>query len=126
MGEFSRGPGAIPPWALRQDLYVPLGTASERPELLPPQLVAGNRFGSVGFGFGLTGLLCSLIAFLDVFGLLLSLAGVLLSGVGYVKYCQGGATNRDTSVVGALVAWSGLVILVAKFSTELQVTVWPY
>ena len=68
------------------------------PELreLPPYLVAGNRFGSYGFGAGLTGLLLSLAPFGHVVAWILVLTAVVLGIVGFTRYAQDGATNRDT------------------------------
>src|SRR3954453_24096513 len=57
---------------------------------LPPFLVAGNRFGSYGFGAGLSGLLLALAPFGHAVAWILVVAAVVLSGIGYVRYAQGG------------------------------------
>ena len=87
---------------------------------LPPYLVAGNRFGSYGFGAGLTGLLLSLAPFGHVVAWILVLAAVVLGIVGFTRYAQDGATNRDTSVVGIAMGWIGLTILLVSLAASLN------
>ena len=77
---------------------------------LPPFLVAGNRFGSYGFGAGLSGLLLAMRP-----------SATPCRGPprrrrrsqrhGLVRYAQDGATNRDTAVVGLTPGWIGLFVL---------------
>ena len=81
---------------------------------LPPYLVAGNRFGSYGFGAGLSGLLLALAPFGHAVAWFLVLAAVVLGAVGFLRYAQDGATNRDTSVVGLAMGWIGLTILLRR------------
>jgi len=85
---------------------------------LPPFLVAGNRFGSYGFGAGLSGLLLAL-ALRPRRGVDPRLAAVVLGGTGYVRYAQGGATNRDASVVGLATGWIGFVVLLLELATSI-------
>ena len=87
---------------------------------LPPYLVAGNRFGSYGFGAGLSGLLLTLAPFGHAVAWVLVLAAVVLGAVGFVRYAQDGATNRDTSVVGLAMGWIGLTILFAHSAASLN------
>jgi hypothetical protein len=98
-------------------------TAATEPGLreLPPYLVAGNRFGSYGFGAGLSGLLLTLVPFGRTLAWVLVLVAIVLAGTGFVRYVQGGATNRDTSVVGLAMGWTGLMILLFELSVELNV-----
>ena len=67
---------------------------------LPPFLVTGNRFGSYGFGAGLTGLQLTLAPFAHAVAWILVVTAVVLGATGYIRYAQGRATNRDASVVG--------------------------
>ena len=87
---------------------------------LPPYLVAGNRFGSYGFGAGLSGLLLTLVPFGHAVAWFLVLAAVVLGAVGFLRYAQDGATNRDTSVVGLAMGWIGLTILLAHLAASLN------
>ena len=95
---------------------------------LPPYLVAGNRFGSYGFGAGLTGLLLSLAPFGHALAWPLVLAAIALGFTGFTRYAQDGATNRDTSVVGLVMGWIGLFVLLAEASMTLNVPpeYWTY
>jgi hypothetical protein len=86
---------------------------------LPPFLVAGNRFGSYGFGAGLSGLLLALAPFGHAVAWILVVAAVVLGGMGYVRYAQGGATNRDASVVGLATGWIGFVVLLLELATSI-------
>ena len=88
---------------------------------LPPYLVAGNRFGSYGFGAGLSGLLLVLAPFGHVIAWILVVAAVVLGATGFVRYAQGGATNRDTSVVGLAMGLTGLLVLLVETSVALNV-----
>lgn len=93
---------------------------------LPPYLVAGNRFGTAGLVLGMTGFLLSLMTFLQPFAWLAAVAGTLLAGIGFVKYCRQEATNPDAAIVGALSGCIGLVILLTKAAVVLQVPLTPY
>ena len=88
---------------------------------LPPFVVAGNRLGSYGFGAGLSGLLLALAPFGHLLAGFLVVAAVVLGLLGFVRYAQGGATNRDTSAVGLAMGWIGLLILLAQVSIALNV-----
>lgn len=88
---------------------------------LPPFVVAGNRLGSYGFGAGLSGLLLTLAPFGHLLAAFLVVAAVVLGLLGFVRYAQGGATNRDTSAVGLAMGWIGLLILLAQVSIALNV-----
>jgi hypothetical protein len=98
-------PGAPPHTALRE---------------LPPYLVAGNRFGSYGFGTGLTGLLLAIAPFGHTLAWFLVVAAVGLGLTGFVRYAQDGATNRDTAVVGLAMGWIGLVVLMMRLAIALD------
>jgi hypothetical protein len=87
---------------------------------LPPFLVTGNRFGSYGFGAGLTGLLLAFAPFGHAVAWILVLAAVVLGATGYIRYAQGGATNRDASVVGFLAGWIGFVILLLDLAISID------
>src|SRR5512144_1772271 len=87
---------------------------------LPPYLVAGNRFGSYGFGAGLTGLLLAIAPFGHTLAAVLVVVAVVLGATGFIRYAQAGATNRDTSVVGLAMGWIGLMILLVRLSAELN------
>ena len=93
---------------------------------LPPRLVAGNRFGSYGFGAGLSGLLLALAPFGHALAWLLVLAALALGLKGFVRYGGGGATNRDTSVVGLVLGWLGLVTLIIRASAALTLPLEVY
>jgi len=109
-------------WRTRQEgTESPAINVSSPTPQLPPYLVAGNRFASAGLICGLLGLLCSLVSFLRALGWMSAVLGVLLSSIGFIKYCRGGATNRNEAVVGGLLAWIGLVILLTRLSVELQI-----
>ena len=88
---------------------------------LPPYLVAGNRFGSAAFGTGLSGLLLTLVPFGHALAWVLVVAAVGLGVVGFARYTRGGATNRDTSVVGQALGWVGRVILLVEAPIALTV-----
>jgi len=87
---------------------------------LPPYLVAGNRFGSYGFGAGLSGLLLALAPFGHAVAWFLVLAAVVLGAVGFLRYAQDGATNRDTALVGLATGWIGLVVLLMRLAADLN------
>ena len=87
---------------------------------LPPYLAAGNRFGSYGFGAGLSGLLLALAPFGHAVAWFLVLSAVVLGVVGFLRYAQGGATNRDTSAVSFAMGWIGLTILLAHLGASLN------
>ena len=91
---------------------------------LPPYLVAGNRFGSYGFGAGLSGLV--LAPFGHVLAWFLVVVAVVLGATGFVRYAQGGATNRDTSVVGLALGLAGLLVLLVGTSIALKVPLEAY
>ena len=85
---------------------------------LPPYLVAGNRYGSYGFGAGLSGLLLATAPFGHTLAWALVVAAVVLSGIGFFRYAQDGATNRDTSAAGLAMGWIGLVVLLFRLASE--------
>jgi hypothetical protein len=87
---------------------------------LPPFLVAGNRFGSYGFGAGLSGLLLALAPFGHAVAWILVLGAVVLSATGYIRYAQDRATNRDASAVGFVMGWIGFVILLVDLATTVN------
>jgi hypothetical protein len=98
------------------------------PELreLPPYLVTGNRFGSYGFGAGLSGIVFVAAPFGHALAWVLVAAAVVLSTTGVVRYVQAGATNRDTAVVGLALGWLGLIILTVEASVALNLPVAAY
>jgi uncharacterized membrane protein YfcA len=87
---------------------------------LPPYLVAGNRFGSYGFGCGLGGLLLAIAPFGHTLAAVLVVAAVVLSATGFIRYAQDGATNRDTAVVGLAMGWIGLTVLMMRLAAALD------
>jgi uncharacterized membrane protein YfcA len=87
---------------------------------LPPYLVAGNRFGSYGFGAGLSGLLLAIAPFGHTLAAVLVIAAVALSATGFVRYAQDGATNRDTALVGFAMGWIGVVVLLTRLAVALD------
>lgn len=87
---------------------------------LPPYLVAGNRFGSYAFGAGLTGLLLALAPFGHTLAAVLVVAAVVLGLTGFIRYAQGGATNRDTAVVGLATGWIGMFVLLARLAVAMN------
>jgi hypothetical protein len=95
-------------------------------EPLPPYLVAGNRFGSAAFGLGLSGFLLSLVSFAQVVAWPLAVTAVPLGVTGFAKYANGGATNRDTSVVGLALGWVATLVLLARLSVALGVPLSAY
>lgn len=97
--------------------------ADPEPRALPPYLVAGNRFGSYAFGTGLSGLLLALAPVGHAVAWVLGIAAVGLGVVGFARYTRGGATNRDTSVVGQAMGWIGLAILFAEAPIALHVPI---
>jgi hypothetical protein len=101
-------------------------TAEHRLRELPPYLVTGNRFGSYGFGAGLGGLLLAVVPFGHAVAGVLVVAAVVLGATGVVRYTQGGATNRDTSVVGLAMGWIGLIILSTELSVALNLPLDAY
>jgi hypothetical protein len=84
---------------------------------LPPFLVAGNRFGSYGFG---AGLLLALARFGHGAAWILVVAAVVLGATGFLRYAQGRATNRDASVVGLAMGWIGFVILLLDLASSMN------
>jgi hypothetical protein len=87
---------------------------------LPPYLVTGNRFGSYAFGAGLTGLLLAVAPFGHILAAVLVVVAMALGLTGFVRYAQGGATNRDTAVVGLAMGWIGLVVLMTRLTVALE------
>ena len=87
---------------------------------LPPYLVAGNRFGSYAFGTGLSGLLLALAPFGHALAGVLVVAAVVLGLTGFIRYAQGGATNRDASVVGLAMGWIGATVLLMRLAVSLN------
>ncbi len=45
---------------------------------------------------------------------------MVLGIVGFTRYAQDGATNRDTSVVGIAMGWFGLTILLVHLAASLN------
>jgi uncharacterized membrane protein YfcA len=90
------------------------------PRELPPYLVTGNRFGSYGFGAGLTGLLLAIAPFGHTLAAVLVVAAVVLGLTGFIRYAQDGATNRDTAVVGLAMGWVGAVVLLMRAAAALN------
>jgi hypothetical protein len=88
---------------------------------LPPYLVAGNRFGSYGFGAGLSGLLLAIAPFGHLLAAVLVVAAVVLGVTGLIRYAQDGATNRDTAAVGLTLGWIGLFVLLVRLAVALHV-----
>ena len=95
-------------------------TAADLPEP-PPFRVAGDRFGSYGFGAGLTGLLLTVAPFGHVVAAVLAGTAIVLGATGFVRYAQGAATNRDTSVVALATGWIGTLVLAAEAAVALNV-----
>ena len=102
------------------------GLTEPAPGTLPPFLVAGNRFGSYGFGAGLSGLLLALAPFGHLIAWLLAPVAVGLGLTGFARYAQDGATNRDTSVVGLVLGWIALLVLLVETSIALKVPLEAY
>ena len=102
------------------------GLADSGPGTLPPYLVAGNRFGSYGFGAGLSGLLLALAPFGHLIAWLLAPVAVGLGLTGFARYAQDGATNRDTSVIGLVLGWTALLVLLVETSIALKVPLEAY
>ena len=102
------------------------GLAESGPGTLPPYLVAGNRFGSYGFGAGLSGLLLALAPFGHLVAWFLAPVAVGLGLTGFARYAQDGATNRDTSVVGLVLGWTALLVLLVETSIALKVPLEAY
>ena len=100
--------------------------ADPEPRELPPYLVTGNRFGSYGFGSGLSGLVLAAAPFGHALAWVLVVAAVVLSATGVVRYTQDRATNRDTAVVGLAMGWLGLIILAVEASVTLNVPMEAY
>jgi hypothetical protein len=100
--------------------------ATDREQRLPPYLVSGNRFASVGLASAIVGLWCSFTGSLQLMGWMSALAGTIAACVGFVKYCRGGATNRDAAVLAGIMAWLALVILLARVSMDLRIPVDGY
>ena len=87
---------------------------------LPPYLVAGNRFGSYGFGAGLSGLLLAIAPFGHSVAWFLAGAAVVLGLTGFIRYAQDAATNRDAALVGLATGWIGLVVLLMRLAVALN------
>jgi hypothetical protein len=87
---------------------------------LPPYLVAGNRYGSYGFGAGLTGLLLAIAPFGHTLAAVLVGAAVVLGATGFVRYAHDRATNRDTAVAGLAMGWIGLIVLMMRLAVVLD------
>ena len=90
------------------------------PRALPPYLVAGNRYGSYGFGAGLTGLLLAIGPVGHTLAAVLVVAAVGLGLTGLVRYAQDGATNRDTAAVALAMGWIGVVVLMMRWAAALN------
>jgi hypothetical protein len=88
--------------------------------------VEGNRFGSYGFGAGLSGLLLAFAPFGHVLALFLVVAAIMLGMTGIARYAQDGAANRDTSLVGLGMGWIGLLILLVEAAVALNVPLEAY
>ncbi len=108
------GPAALPTGNGRSLRRAAMRAERSRDEWLPGYLVAGNRFASSGLAAAVVGLACSLLSSGQPAGWVSATVGVLLACIGFVKYCQGGATNRDAAVLAGLLAWLALVILLAR------------
>ena len=85
-------------------------------EELPPFLVAGNRFGSYGFGAGLTGLLLAIAPFGHTVAWVLTPVAIVLGLIGLERYAAGNATNRDASFVAIGTGFVGLVVLLCRLA----------
>ena len=107
MDDFTDTRSAVPPHAALR--------------VLPPYLVAGNRFGSYGFGAGLSGLLLAIAPFGHLLATVLVVAAVVLGVTGLIRYAQDGATNRDTAAVGLAMGWIGLAVLTMRLAVALHV-----
>ena len=83
---------------------------------LPPFLVAGNRFGSYGFGAGLTGLLLAIAPFGHTVAWVLTPVAIVLGLIGLARYAAGNATNRDASFVAIGTGCVGLVVLLGRLA----------
>ena len=92
---------------------------------LPPYLASGNRYASAGLTCSVVGLMCSLVSFLQFVGWVSAAAGAVLASIGFVKYCRGGATNRDAAAIGVFLAWLALVILLPRASVALGLPMVP-
>jgi hypothetical protein len=88
---------------------------------LPPYLVAGNRFASTGLVCALVGLALALVDGWPAVAWSSGVAGVVLAAVGFVKYCRGSATNRDSAASAGAIAWVALVILLTRVSVALGI-----
>jgi hypothetical protein len=87
---------------------------------LPPYLIAGNRFGSYGFGAGLSGLLLAIGPVGHTVAWFLAAAAVVLGLTGFIRYAQDSATNRDTALVGLATGWIALVVLLMRLAAALN------
>jgi hypothetical protein len=58
-------------------------------------------------------------------GWISGLVGMSLACAGFVKYCRGSASNRDSAVLGGVIAWIALVVLLARASMALGVSMSP-
>jgi hypothetical protein len=92
---------------------------------LPPYLALGNRYATAGLIGAVVGLLCSLVSFLQFVGWVSATAGAVFASIGFVKYCRGGATNRDAAAIGVFLAWLALVILLTRASVALGLPMVP-
>ena len=102
------------------------GLAGPGPGTLPRYLLAGTRYGSYGFGAGLSALLLALAPFGHLVAWFLAPVAVGLGLTGFARYAQDGATNRDTSVVGLVLGWTALLILLVETSIGLKVPLEAY
>jgi hypothetical protein len=115
-GEAERGPHS----ASSRSVEWGAENLSPLAETLPHHLVVGNRFGAAGLICGVAAQLLALLSILELTGWLAAAGGVILASIGFVKYCKGGATNRDAAIVGGVLAWLALVVLFARASGALQ------
>ena len=86
----------------------------------------GDRFGSYGFGAGLTGLLLALTPVGAVLAAALLVAGVVLGLTGCVRYAHGAAPPRDAAGGGRGTGAPGLVVLFVEAAVALTLPVSPY
>jgi hypothetical protein len=92
---------------------------------LPPYLIQGNRFASAGLACALVGLAMALVDGWPFVGWISALMGVVLACAGFVKYCRGSASNRDSAVLGGVIAWIAVVVLLARASIALGIPMSP-
>lgn len=114
-GRYGRSVPAAPPTGNERSVRRDAKRAERvREKRLPGYLVAGNRFASAGLAAAVVGLVCSFLSSAQPAAWVSATMGVLLACVGVVKYCQGGATNRNAAVLAGLLAWLALVILLVR------------